>query len=401
MIDCAAQPMHTAGFIPRTRTIRALSLCAAWILLLSAPVQAQDSALPPAVVPTLSDFTGEPTGYRELIAEALAEYQARHFEEARALFKRAHVLLPNARTMRGQGMAEFELRNYGSAVQSFEAALTSQVRPLDPVLREETEQLLERARRFVARVRLELKPGSASVVVDGVLMHVEPGAVLLLSIGNHSVEIRADAYRPTQRTLSVQGGEEQVLEVVLVPAEGAAPGAGSRPSSPRRFSVGPQLSGLAPVQGYARRTPGLGVDLSFWSVFSAWALDLRLGLRFDVAEENRDYFHVPFEVAGYRLLPFADHAGWFGLGTGLTYVHERVAFTQTTGEFAVTRVSTVFDDRTLGVPVFARVGMLFFRSSAASLLTSVDYGITFADLKEVSNEQAVRFHVGALFGRGR
>lgn len=79
-------------------------------------------------MPARSDYVAEPTGYRELIAEAVAEYEARHFEEARALFRRAHAMFPNARTMRGQGMAEFELRNYRGAIQCFESALSSRAR---------------------------------------------------------------------------------------------------------------------------------------------------------------------------------------------------------------------------------------------------------------------------------
>ena len=349
----------------------------------------------------MSDFMGEPTGYRELISEALTEYEARHFEEARALFQRAHALFPNARTMRGQGMAEFELRNYGNAVQCFESALASTQRPLDGALRAETEQLLERAKRFVARVRLDLRPGSATVIVDGTLLRVESGSVLLLSVGNHTFDVQADAHQPAQRVVNVQGGEEQVLEIVLLPQGGSARSRKKSMGGPRRFAAGPQLSAVMAVRGYADRTPGMGFDLSFWSEFYSWALDARAGVRFDLTEEYREYFHVPFELSGYRLLPFADHALLFGAGTGLAYLHERVELTQTIGNFLVTTTRSAIKDDVLGVPILARVGMIFFRSSLASMLATVDYSITFAEFKERSNEQAVRLQVGAIFGRSR
>src|SRR4051812_11159906 len=56
--------------------------------------------------------------YRGLLNEAVSEYDARRYEEARALFRRAHELSPNARTLRGIGMASFELREYVEALRA-------------------------------------------------------------------------------------------------------------------------------------------------------------------------------------------------------------------------------------------------------------------------------------------
>jgi outer membrane protein assembly factor BamD (BamD/ComL family) len=47
-----------------------------------------------------------------LIGDAVAEYEAGHYQEARALFRQAHEKQPTARTLRGIGMASFELRDY-------------------------------------------------------------------------------------------------------------------------------------------------------------------------------------------------------------------------------------------------------------------------------------------------
>src|SRR6185369_1334355 len=68
--------------------------------------------------------------YRGLLSEAVAEYDARRYEEARALFRRAHDLSPNARTLRGIGMASFELREYVEALRALEGSLVDQRRPL-------------------------------------------------------------------------------------------------------------------------------------------------------------------------------------------------------------------------------------------------------------------------------
>ncbi|HKO94285.1 MAG TPA: hypothetical protein VJU61_24195, partial [Polyangiaceae bacterium] len=81
------------------------------------------------------DQATEPAGYREVVSEALQEFEAQNFEESRSLFHRAHVLFPNARTYRGLGFTEFELRHYPAAIEYLEAALSSSVRPLTADLR--------------------------------------------------------------------------------------------------------------------------------------------------------------------------------------------------------------------------------------------------------------------------
>src|SRR6266704_960888 len=70
----------------------------------------------------------ESAQYRALLEEAVTEYDARHYEEARALFRRAHEVSPNARTLRGIGMASFELREYIEALRSLEGSLADKRR---------------------------------------------------------------------------------------------------------------------------------------------------------------------------------------------------------------------------------------------------------------------------------
>ena len=111
----------------------------AWLLLASIwalPVEAQTSGGPaPAAPASGASADLEPAGYRDTVERAVLEFAAGHFEESRALFARAHALFPNARTLRGLGMAEFELRNYVIAIEHLEAALANQARPLDEDLR--------------------------------------------------------------------------------------------------------------------------------------------------------------------------------------------------------------------------------------------------------------------------
>lgn len=169
----------------------------------------------------------EPAEYRPTIELALTEYRSGSFEEALAQFRRAHALMPNARTSRGIGMADFELRNYADSIRALQQALASQVRPLEGELRAETEALLARAMGYVARVTLEVQPATATVVVDGVVVATEGGQPLLLRVGDHVLEFRAEGRVPERRNLHISGGQQLTMSVVL--SEPATAQAGVRP----------------------------------------------------------------------------------------------------------------------------------------------------------------------------
>ncbi|HEX5661143.1 MAG TPA: hypothetical protein VFX59_28325 [Polyangiales bacterium] len=162
---------------------------------------------------------GEPTAYRSTVREALSEYHAKNWPEARALFEEAHRLYPNARTLRGLGMTAFELRSYRESVSFLTSALDSQVKPLDGKLRVETEQLLTRAERFVGKLTIQVTPADANVTVDGnpAVIGKEP---IVLDVGEHNFEFHAEGYLAESRSLYVKGRESETWTVVLnkVPA---------------------------------------------------------------------------------------------------------------------------------------------------------------------------------------
>ena len=83
-----------------------------------------------------------PPGYSETISDAVHELELGNFAEAREQFRRAHAVSPNARTLRGLGVTEFELRNYGESAELLQQALDSDVKPLEGKLRSDAEKLL-------------------------------------------------------------------------------------------------------------------------------------------------------------------------------------------------------------------------------------------------------------------
>jgi hypothetical protein len=187
------------------------------VLMLALPAMARADLCP------VADAAELPADYMATIKEAVTEHAEGHFVEARAQFLRAHQLHPSARTLRGLGMVEFELRNYGESVRYLQAALGCQVRPLDAELAEETEQLLARARAYVGEVHVALSPEAATILVDGVTVARGPEAALVLIVGDHVLEFRASGLRPERRTVQVRSGERTTLEVRLESAEPAGP----------------------------------------------------------------------------------------------------------------------------------------------------------------------------------
>jgi hypothetical protein len=169
--------------------------------------------------------------YRSLVREALAEYAAGNFLEARTLFERAHALRPSARTLRGLGLVAYELKHYVQAIRELHAALASDANPLTAAQTQEARAAVEKASRFVGTLVLSAKPVHAELRIDGQrVARGEHG----LDAGDHRVAAEAKGHRSVEQTVTLRGGQR--LETVLVlpardlglvsaPAPGAARGA--------------------------------------------------------------------------------------------------------------------------------------------------------------------------------
>src|ERR1700712_4416933 len=105
--------------------------------------------------------------YDALLEDGASEFAAGNWGEARWLFRQAHNQSPNAETSRGLGMCDFELRRYVQAIPELEAALGDSRRALTAELRQQTEHMLQRARRDVGRYRIDAPAGVSALTVDG------------------------------------------------------------------------------------------------------------------------------------------------------------------------------------------------------------------------------------------
>jgi hypothetical protein len=170
------------------------------------------------VLPVRSRAQLDDPAYHEAITQAVAEYDAANYPEARALFVRAHAIAPNARTLRGIGMASFELRDYLQAYVSLEGALASAVRPLTAEQTTEARSLLTRTATFVGLYRLTGTEPGADVHVDGGAATSAADGRLILAIGHHRIVARVVG-REWHAVVDVIGGESS--ELAMEPAEGS------------------------------------------------------------------------------------------------------------------------------------------------------------------------------------
>jgi hypothetical protein len=198
------------------------------------------------------DAGGDWAAVQTLIADAVAEYDAGHFQEARALFRRAQQQSPSARTLRGIGMASFELREYVEATRALTEALREQRHALSAEQRQHVQGLLARADAYVGHFALRLRPASATVVVDDLPAEVDADGTLLLPFGRHHLIARCPTCTPSEREIEVSGGERQILEIALEPL--APPRLTVEPPATVRTTVVPPIERVeapAPKRSHA------------------------------------------------------------------------------------------------------------------------------------------------------
>jgi membrane protein implicated in regulation of membrane protease activity len=153
--------------------------------------------------------------YAHVISDALREFDAGHYEEARALFLRANELQPSARTMRALGFCEFELRHYVAADRWLRAASADQRNPLTSEQRSDVERTLERIRTFVGRYHVQCDPASAKLELDGQSVTLDADGSLLLEVGEHVWTASAPEHASVTEHIDVRGGEDTTLRIAL------------------------------------------------------------------------------------------------------------------------------------------------------------------------------------------
>jgi hypothetical protein len=156
--------------------------------------------------------------YSDLLKDGVNEFSAGNWGEARLLFTKAHKIAPTARTFRGLGLCDFELRHYVAAIAEFEAAVNDQRRALTPDLRRQVEHALDLARQYVARYQLRVPSGVRELKVDGQVVPLPDSRELLLDPGSHTVTVQPSEGDPIVRAVVTEVGARAELAFEAKPA---------------------------------------------------------------------------------------------------------------------------------------------------------------------------------------
>jgi hypothetical protein len=177
--------------------------------------------------------------YTALVREAVAEYNAGNWGEARLLFGKAHELAPNARTWRGMGLCDYESKRYVEAISSLESALESTEKRLTEEQRSEVENVLERSRRFVAIYALVLPDDASDLRLDDKPATLDDAGALRLNPGEHVLSARRASGARLERRFVVEVGARGTLELEGdAPIEARAPDAAHAVEPERADSSG-------------------------------------------------------------------------------------------------------------------------------------------------------------------
>jgi hypothetical protein len=215
--------------------LRALFVATALALTATSQVMAQDAS-----------------AYDRLVDEAVAEFEAGHYEEALSAFEQAYKEKPSARALRGVAKALFELRSYARCVATIDRALASDVEPLPENLRADLEALKTRALRFVGEASIEVTPSNATVLLDG--QPIPPGTARALDVGTHTVDASAPDHQSVTRRFEVHGRETTKVTIALDPIRPpASPPSPPTPSDSRTIplvlSIGAVVLSTAAIVG--------------------------------------------------------------------------------------------------------------------------------------------------------
>ena len=168
---------------------------------------------------TATGSYGKKTDYEQVVRQALAEYDAQHYSQARALFEQAHLLAPSARTLRGLGVTAFALNRFTQARTELQAALIDARSPLTSEQQNEVNAALAWMQANLGTLQLRLTPGNAFATVDELPV---PVGLCLFEPGAHTLRVSAPNFVSHAEDIVIERAKVLELNVELAPSPQAA-----------------------------------------------------------------------------------------------------------------------------------------------------------------------------------
>ena len=155
---------------------------------------------------------------------------------------------------------------------------------------------------------------------------------------------------------------------------------------------------VTPIDGAYVAGAGLLVDVGYWYEANDFAIEPRLGFRFNPSSSGEEGYRT-FQVGAlaHYILTRTDFAPFIGVGAGLRYVEETREEVLTAGQNVRLTSEALETEDGFGAGLVARVGFLLFRTYTMRVAVTADYDITFVDLHQAGYPQSLQFGLSVIF----
>jgi tetratricopeptide (TPR) repeat protein len=166
-------------------------------------------------------------------------YRDGDYTAAMVEFKKAYELDPNYRVLFNLGQTSRELRDYASALRSFERYLSEGGTKIDAERRKRVEGWVAELRGKIGNLTITSNVEGAEISVDDIVVGTTPlAAPVVVNAGRRKVSLVKSGYAPRSQLVDVAGTETKELRLDLSgAAEGGparpAPVTGTTPATPR------------------------------------------------------------------------------------------------------------------------------------------------------------------------
>lgn len=151
---------------------------------------------------------------RSAYDEAVAQSKRGDTEAALASFERAYRLGGHPAALFNTGQLQYSLGFPVQAIQSLERYLSAVSGNEDEERLRLAEQTLQRLRRRVGTIRVEVDPPDSQVAVDGMVLDTSRQSTHLL-VGLHSLVVSREGFQTENRVVDVISGERATVRVQL------------------------------------------------------------------------------------------------------------------------------------------------------------------------------------------
>jgi len=168
--------------------------------------------------PALAQTADEINQARATAKEAFAAYKANDFKKALVLFDQARKQYPSAQILRMTGYSYLALDEWEKAAELMDAAIASNLGPLDADDKKDTVESLAKAMPHLGLLSVTTDVAGAELIVDErAAVKLPLDKPLRLLAGKHKLTVRAPEHKDASHDVTVEGGGK-LAEMKLSPA---------------------------------------------------------------------------------------------------------------------------------------------------------------------------------------